>query len=1322
MSQNVAGTNEGRGGGALNDGGELIVNGGEISDNVADRDGGGIASLAGITDLDSVDVIDNTAGMNGGGVYAFGGAAVTTITGGTIQSNIADEEGGGVWNGFGQTTVDSVTISANEALAMANGSGNQGGGGVFNNMGTLDIDNATVSMNLANTNDGSGGGVFNVNGTVTISGTDVLENMAAAFGGGIAAQGGSSVTDVMGGRVELNRAGTSGGGLSNNGGTLNVSTTQILDNAAEGTATQDGGGGVFNAAGIAVLDGVTVNDNNGTLGGGALNDQGDLTILNSAFERNDLCAIAFIRPQGTLLNNTFADNVGGDLCPLIGTDGDDLIAVESTQIRINTDELNYDGTIGPIQIEAGAGEDRFSIISTAATNPIFARGQTGDDTFVLTSIETFGELPAGVGEVDLIQGVVTVDGGSSSATPNDRLLNAKDTVTGDAINIGDRVVYSDAGNSVDHDYELTATQLARTSVPATGVITLLGVESLDLRSGSGDDDWSIVDTPANARTELTTAAGNDTLTISSTGASSVLFAELGSGNDALTLSGGGANSGIQVDGQAGDDTFEVISSGQAAALNLAGGGGDDQFAVVSILAAAATELFGDDRPGESTGAAGQDTFDLGNTLANLGNPNTGLLDVQGDICIFGGEGPTSPLPVSGGSRHAPGNESLFADTVDASDTLFISDAMNPDNRAFELDAATLASAPMTLDYEQLESLYLRTGSGSNSVTISDTSANSFLGVQTNAGMDSITMTGRGTGSATQIETGSDEDSILLAAGVPTDTSENRSLLTIDSGSEDDTFEITEVFAETVVDLRGDDGNDTFTIESNARSAEGSLVGINDDPGMAGSRDDAASRELLIDGGGNSADPRAVREQINVDGDNLVQDNTANVFAGDQVILSANVGGDALDLRYVHTGDGGGVLGTAPPAADPDARDTLVDEIVDIIGTEDVSIRAADGEDVLTISSEVPFGVADTQQLVQFDGGGANNRLEVLGGDLSDRISIGPIGTTDPQFPIEIENVAFVRADGLDGDDQIAIDTPTINVVDGGAGDDRLLGGDGPDLLTSGLGGDHLAGRGGDDVLLSDQDFGSDVQTNNPGDVLNGGDEVGDPGDICVQLGDDRIVRCEVLGDGGGQKDVFTFLQAILIPLDELSFDPLSEQLEVFLPAFADPSLSLATVEPSGITPGAPLPEFTGTIPAATTSRSAGAGITSSVTGDNRDVNRDGKVTPLDALVVLNRLRRGEALGESASLAVDSPWDTDVNNDGQTSPLDALHVLNFLRRQGRGEGESSETTDALLDRSATSTELPQAADPHAARNKAGWSQAIDEVFSQDESERRRRGLL
>lgn len=127
-----------------------------------------------------------------------------------------------------------------------------------------------------------------------------------------------------------------------------------------------------------------------------------------------------------------------------------------------------------------------------------------------------------------------------------------------------------------------------------------------------------------------------------------------------------------------------------------------------------------------------------------------------------------------------------------------------------------------------------------------------------------------------------------------------------------------------------------------------------------------------------------------------------------------------------------------------------------------------------------------------------------------------------------------------------------------------------------------------------------------------------------------------------------------------------------------------------------------------------------------DVNLDGHVSAIDALLVVNYLN---ANGDPAGEGEGSPenYKRDVNHDNSISPIDALMVINYLNRQkpsapaGEGEGEDGFSSSALTrlspvafsvtspsaggstgSSSSSSTEAPPVAD---------YAANVDEVFSQ-----------
>ncbi len=62
-----------------------------------------------------------------------------------------------------------------------------------------------------------------------------------------------------------------------------------------------------------------------------------------------------------------------------------------------------------------------------------------------------------------------------------------------------------------------------------------------------------------------------------------------------------------------------------------------------------------------------------------------------------------------------------------------------------------------------------------------------------------------------------------------------------------------------------------------------------------------------------------------------------------------------------------------------------------------------------------------------------------------------------------------------------------------------------------------------------------------------------------------------------------------------------------------------------------------------------------------DVTGDGAVSALDALVVINALRRNSS-AEGEQIATSPRADADVNGDGQVSGHDALMIINYIARQ------------------------------------------------------------
>lgn len=398
---NTADGTAGSGGGILSNGGSLSVSSSTIGQNTAVRAGGGIEvdasdDLAPESTLSLTDVLlsMNATGSspgNGGGLHITGGNIAATISGGQVQMNTAAAEGGGLWNGSGEMTVDGTSITGNTASGA---DADQGGGGLFNAGGTLMVMNATVMDNVADGASGSGGGFLNdAGGSLTVMSSMIGGNTANRAGGGI--EDNSSVaagsvaltdTDVMGNTVNSNPG--NGGGIHVTGaGELAITRGNIAGNSADneggGIWTISGpttvtdvniagnsaplGGGILKkgTAGSQDISGTTVWDNEAGDGGGLFSEGGDVTMTNSTISGNrattgDGGGIKTLDGTVTLMSVTVADNTAGDTGGgADNAEGGDIVAM-NTIFADNSATLGQDfnGTLTSqdwVLVENGKG-------------------------------------------------------------------------------------------------------------------------------------------------------------------------------------------------------------------------------------------------------------------------------------------------------------------------------------------------------------------------------------------------------------------------------------------------------------------------------------------------------------------------------------------------------------------------------------------------------------------------------------------------------------------------------------------------------------------------------------------------------------------------------------------------------------------------------------------------------------------------------------------------------------------------------------------------------------------------------------------------------
>ncbi|MDE5666877.1 MAG: hypothetical protein K2I29_01410, partial [Clostridia bacterium] len=271
--------NSGGGGLSVSYGAEIIMNGGEISDNSTTAYGGAAYIHQADFTMNGGKISENKASLHAGGLFVLGGSTLT-LNDGEIISNNCPNYGGGVhiYAGNCQMTMNGGTISGNSAPF---------GGGVVNN-GFFEMNNGEISDN--NATRGDGGGVHN-GGTFELNGGNISDNTATRYGGGIAVVGNSTAT-INDGTISGNTAGSGGGGVYV-GATFVMTGGTISSNTAESM-----GAGIFVASHSTFeLNGGTISDNEAQdSGGGVFIDRETIFTMNG----------------GTISGNT-AKNLGGGL-------------------------------------------------------------------------------------------------------------------------------------------------------------------------------------------------------------------------------------------------------------------------------------------------------------------------------------------------------------------------------------------------------------------------------------------------------------------------------------------------------------------------------------------------------------------------------------------------------------------------------------------------------------------------------------------------------------------------------------------------------------------------------------------------------------------------------------------------------------------------------------------------------------------------------------------------------------------------------------------------------------------------------------------------
>lgn len=237
-------------GGAMRvaEGGWLEITDSTISNNTSDLNGGGLSVTSdSIASLNNVTFSGNQA-ERGGGIYNGHNGGETLISGGTISNNIASVQGGGIYN-KDSMAINGSTISLSQApegggilnhglgeltittSQILNNTASQTGGGIYN-FGQATVEESTVSGNQAP----EGGGLLN-EANLSIVKSTITENTAAESGGGMFNRDSSSDLNIINSTLSGNSATTiRGSAIYHLEGNLEISYTTIANNSGGTTS------------------------------------------------------------------------------------------------------------------------------------------------------------------------------------------------------------------------------------------------------------------------------------------------------------------------------------------------------------------------------------------------------------------------------------------------------------------------------------------------------------------------------------------------------------------------------------------------------------------------------------------------------------------------------------------------------------------------------------------------------------------------------------------------------------------------------------------------------------------------------------------------------------------------------------------------------------------------------------------------------------------------------------------------------------------------------------------------------------------------------
>jgi Ca2+-binding RTX toxin-like protein len=821
-----------------------------------------------------------------------------------------------------------------------------------------------------------------------------------------------------------------------------------------GNDTLTGGSGndlLFGEAGADILFGGAGNDQlfggdgKDILTGGPGNDQifgeaGNDVMIWNAGDGSDL----------------FEGGAGDDIALVNGGAGAETFAITPNGTRVRFDRVtpapfSLDiGTTESLVLHAGGGDDVITA-GNGLASLISLTLDGGDGADTITGGDGADQLIGGAGN-DLVIGGRGNDTASLGDGDDTFVWNpgdGSDSVFGGAGS--DTLDFNGANINEKIDISANGGRARLTRDVANITMDLDSVETIDVNALGGADTLTVNDLTEtgvkNVNIDLASPPGSgtgdgqaDSVIVNGTAKNDVI-AITGAGTGVsvaglpatINLSGAeGANDRLTVNATAGNDT---INAGALLAgligLTIDGGAGNDTI----------------------TGSQGADTL-IG------GDDNDSVIGGRGnDVALLGGGNDTFTWNPGDGSDIVEGQagvDTLVFNGANVNERIDVS--ANGSRVRFTRDVANI-----TMDLNSVEHIQLATFSGADNVTVNDLTGTGVSQVAVNlaasgGGGDSQAddVIVNGTAAQDSISVASSGSSVVvngLAAQTIVSGMDAGDTLTINGLGGDDVINASGLNAGQInLAINGGDGADTITGGAGADLVQG---GRGNDVALLGG---GADTFVWNPGDGSDiVEGQAGTDTLLFNGANINEriDISAN---GGRVRLTRDVANIAMDLNSMETIDVN-ALGGADTLTVSDLTGTGVKNVnIDLASppgsgagdgqADTIIINATSGDDVISVSSSggviTVSGLAATVTITGAEA--ANDRLVIngIGGDdVVDASGLLPGGIQ-------------LTVDGGQGDD----------VLIGSPGNDTLLGGAGDDVLIGGGGSDNLDGGSGNNVVIN----------------------------------------------------------------------------------------------------------------------------------------------------------------------------------------------------------------------------------------------------------------